>query len=495
MEENREPHKSLKQKAASGMVWSALQRYSTMIIAFISGIILARLLTPYDYGCIGMLTIFMALAESFIDGGFGAALIQKKDPTPEDYSTIFYWNIGMAILMYAIIYISAPSIASFYNIPLLCRVLRVQALVFFVYAFNVVQRNHLQKTLNFKLLSITTLFSSLISLIVTIVMAYQGYGVWSLVAQNILVILLPATIFWFYVKWRPRAKFSWRSFKTLGGFGFYMLLTSILNQFSQQIQGLLIGKFFNASIMGYYTKAYRTENIASLSISQVMTQVTFPLYSEMQDDKEQLKLVIKRLAGILSYVTFPILFIMLLCAKPIFVLLYSERWLGSVPFFQILCIAGLAVCLQSVNLQAISAIGKGRTMAVSTIIKRTVGISAIVGGFFLFGLNGLLWGVVFNSWFSYLYNIYLVQKYIGFRCTEQLKDLFPVLFFSALVAIISYVCANQLQLENMYMDGIVKALFYIVLYCGGSLVLKPKEYVYCQSLVSSFLRKYSSKFK
>ena len=169
------------------MVWTALQKYSTMFIHFISGIILARLLTPFDYGCIGMLSIFMVLADSFIDGGFGSALIQKKRPTQIDYSTIFWWNLGMAVVMYAILYICAPAISRFYNIPILCDVLRVQGLVLFIHAFNLIQRNQLKKKLNFKLLSIITITTSIISLCVTIYMAYKGFGVWALVTQNLMI--------------------------------------------------------------------------------------------------------------------------------------------------------------------------------------------------------------------------------------------------------------------------------------------------------------------
>ena len=220
----------LKQKAASGMIWSALQRYSTMIIQFISGIILARLLTPYDYGCIGMLMIFMVIAEAFIDGGFGSALIQKKRPTQEDYSTIFFWNLGMAVVLYVISYFSAPYIAQFYDIPLLCNVLRVQGLILFIYAFNIVQRNQLQKKMDFKVLAIVTISTSIISLTVTILMAYHGFGVWSLVTQHIMTALIPALVFWFYIKWRPQFIFSIQSFKELFGFGFYMFLTNMLNQ-------------------------------------------------------------------------------------------------------------------------------------------------------------------------------------------------------------------------------------------------------------------------
>ena len=188
-------NKNLKQKAVKGVVWTALQKYSTMLIQFVSGIILARLLTPHDYGCIGMLMIFMVLAESFIDGGFGSALIQKKRPTQEDYSTIFFWNLGMAVLLYAILYLSAPAIARFYNISLLCDVLRVQGVILFIYAFNIVQRNQLQKKLNFKVLSIVTILTSVTALTITVIMAYHGFGVWALVAQHLHIVILKPHIY------------------------------------------------------------------------------------------------------------------------------------------------------------------------------------------------------------------------------------------------------------------------------------------------------------
>ena len=474
------------------MVWTALQKYSTMFIQFISGIILARLLTPFDYGCIGMLSIFMVLAETFIDGGFGSALIQKKRPTQEDYSTIFWWNLLMALLMYAILFVSAPAISRFYDIPLLCDVLRVQGLVLFIYAFNIVQRNQLTKKLNFKVLSIVTITTSLIALSVTIFMAYKGFGVWALVAQNIITAAIPAIVFWFFIKWRPILVFSWQSFKELFSFGFYMFLTHLVNRFGQQIQGLLIGKVYNASTMGYYSKAEGTEKLASTSISKVMTEVTYPLYAEVQDDKGKMQNMVKRLTMTLSYITFPLMFILLLCAKPIFVLLYSDRWLQSVPYFQVLCIAGLAYCLQSVNLQTISAIGKSKTMFLWTLLKRTVGVGFVVGGLVLWGMKGLLVGAVLNTWFAYFVNIGLVSKHIGYKWWQQLRDLLPVGVASIVAAVFSYGCGYLLHL-TLYPDGIVKFLVYVVIYLGWSFVFKPEAFLYFKSIIGPMFSKIRQK--
>ena len=470
------------------MVWTALQKYSTMFIQFISGIILARLLTPNDYGCIGMLAIFMVLAEAFIDGGFDSALIQKKRPTQTDYSTIFWWNLGMAVVMYAILYVSAPAISRFYKIPLLCDVLRVQGIILFIYAFNVIQRNQLRKKLNFKVLSIVTITTSIISLVVTILMAYHGFGVWALVTQHILTALIPALVFWFFIKWRPVWTFSWKSFRELFSFGFYMFLTTLINHFGNQIQGLLIGRFYNASTMGYYSKAHGTEKLASTSISKVMTQVTYPLYAEVQDNKEQMGNMIKRLTMTLAYVTFPLLFILLLLAKPIFLLLYSERWLPSVPYFQVLCISGLAYCLQSVNLQPIAALGKSKTMFVWTAIKRTLGIGFVVAGLTLFGMKGLLSGVVLTSWFAYFVNICLVSKYVGYKWWKQLMDILPIMATSVVAAIVSCFTAELCHL-SIYPDGLVKLSIYILVYAGWSLLFKPEAFLYTKSIVVPILSK------
>ncbi len=481
--------KGLKYKAASGMVWTGVQNYSMMFINFIADIILARLLTPYDFGCIGMLAIFMVLAETFIEGGFGTALIQKKCPTQDDYSTIFFWNLGMAALLYVVLFFCAPTIARFYEIPVLSSVLRVQGLVLFFFAFNIVQRNQLVKKLNFKALSIVTVTSSVAAICVTIFMAYNGYGVWSLVAKNLVSAGLASLILWFIIRWHPVLTFSWSSFKDLFSFGFYMFLSHLVTNFSSQLQGLLIGKVYNPTTMGYYSKASVTEAMASKSISKVMTQVTFPLYAEAQDDMDRMKNMVKRLTMSLSYLTFPLLFVLLLVAKPIFILLYTEKWLQSIPYFQVLCLAGLAECLQAVNFQTIAAIGKSKVTFRWTLIKRFAGICFIVGGLALWGMKGLLCGAVANSWFAYFVNMGLVSTYVGYKWYQQLKDLLPVTLASVIAAILSYTCGRLLNL-SLYPDGIVKLLIYVAMYCGWSIIFKPEAYTYFKAVLDTLLPRF-----
>lgn len=484
--------KNLKHKAVSGVLWTSIQRFMTIFIQFISGIVLARLLTPYDYGCIGMLSIFMLVATSFIDGGFGSALIQKKRPTQDDYSTIFYWNFGMSVAVYFVLYLTAPAISDFYHLPILCNVLRVQGLVLIINALSFVQINQLNKNFKFKKISIITLSSSLISLGITIWMAYRGFGVWALVAQNLLMAALPMLAYWFTTKWWPSLVFSWESFKSLFSFGFYMFLTTMTSTIANNIQGLLIGRFYNSSTLGFYSKANSTEKLASTSISQVIGQVSYPLYAELQNSRDKLISTIKKLTMSVSYITFPLMLLLIILAEPLFELLYSSRWLPAVPYFQFLCIAGLAICLQSVNSQSISAIGKSKAMFTWSFVKQTVGIGFMIVGFFIWGIWGLLIGMVMKSYLIYVVNASLVSYYIGYKLRTQLFDILPVLILSVISFGIGWLTAYFLNF-NHYLDSVLGALAFIIVYFGASKLLNLEAMNIVSDLLGPFLKKFSKK--
>lgn len=467
---------NIKQKAASGMVWTSIQKFAGMGISFISGIILARLLMPEDYGCIGMLSIFMLIAGAFVDGGFASALIQKKRPTQEDYSTIFFFNLGMSLVMYAILFFSAPAIAHFYKMPLLCSVLRVQGLVLIINAFSIIQNNQLRKQLRFKKLSIVTLSASLTSLVVTIYMAYNGFGVWALVTMNLLTAFIPAVVYWFTNNWYPSLVFSKKSFKELFNFGFFMFLSNLINVFCNNIQGLLIGRLYNSATMGYYSKAKSTEEMASTSISDILGRVTYPVFAEYQNDRKMLVSVIKRMTLVVAYITSPMMFLLMLLAKPIFLLLYSERWLDSVPYFQILCFAGIATCLQVFNYNAIAAIGKSRITFLWTLIKRVVGICFIVFGLAIWGLKGLLLGMVFSSWFIFFVNAFLCDKYVGYKFKDQVKDLAPIFILSIVSTIVPLIIPLVMPLLNLYLIAVIQLIVFTILYMGGSVLFNMESY-------------------
>ncbi len=484
-----EEHQGLKGKAVSSAMWAAVQKYTVFLITFIADIILARLLSPYDYGCIGILIVFTTLAETIVDGGFGSALIQKKRPTQEDYSTIFFWNMAMALILYVVLFFFAPLIAKFYVIPELSLILRVQGLILFAYSFNMVQWNQLKKKLDFKTIAIITVICQVVSLVVAIIMAYGGFGVWSLVARNLIAVGLASVLFWFIIKWRPILVFSWSSFKNLFSFGLFMFLSSVVTTISTRIQDLLIGKYYGASDLGYYTKASGAQHMATTSISQVLEQVTYPLYVEVQDNLPALQNMVKRMTVTLAYVSFPMIFILMLIAKPLFVLLYSSKWLVSVPYFQVLCFAGLAQCLQSVNFQTISALGKGNVTFRWTLIKRIVGIGFVVGGLVLWGMRGLLLGAVINAWFAYFVNMGLVSKHVGYKWYTQLKDLLPVSIASIVAALISYFLINYFRF-GLYLDGLLKLILYLFIYFIWSVVFKPEAFKYFKTIIIPLILKF-----
>ncbi len=488
------PEDNLKAKAVNGVVWTSIQRFSQMFVSFISGIVLARLLEPEDYGCIGMLSIFMLISTTFIDGGFASALIQKKRPTQEDYSTVFFWNLGLSVVIYFILFFCAPLIAEFYHVPLLCNLLRVQGVVLIINALQTVQSNQLNKQFRFKKIAITLISTSIISLVVTIGLAYIGWGVWSLVVHNILVTLIPTLVYWTTNNWCPKLLFSFKSFKELFSFGFYMLLSTLVATIANNIQGLLIGRIYNPALMGYYSKAHSTEMLASTTIAQVVSQVTYPLYSELQDGKDQMIVAIKRITSLIAFVTFPLMFLLILLGKPLFILLYSNKWIESIPYFQLLCLAGLAVCLQSANSQTIAAIGKSKVMFNWSVIKQLVGICFVIIGLLLHGIEGMLIGMVMKSWLIYIVNASLVHKHIGYKLWRQISDLAPMLITSIIAFVSTYTVGKLINLD-MYFEAVLELLLFASIYIGISILINNDSLKYVSGFVSSYLRKLMYRLK
>lgn len=454
---------TLRTKAINGVMWSAIQRFGTMAVTLVSNIVLARLLTPEDYGCIGMLMIFIALSNTFIDGGFGSALIQKKEPTSVDYSTIFYWNIFLSIVLYGVLFLTAPFIASFYRMPLLAPVLRVLGLVLIFKAFCIIQANQTRKQLQFRKIAIINIVSSVSSLTLAIIAAYKGLGVWSLVIQQLALDLFNAILYWIANKWRPLLMFSWKSFKELFRFGGFMLLSNLYSSLSNEIQGLLVGRMFNAATMGLYSQAYRLEGSASTAISSIINQVTYPVLASLQDEKDSFIAALKRFIQIPAFVCSLMMMIMIVVAKPLIILLFSEKWIDCVPYFQILCTAGLAVCLQGSANNAIAAIGKSKVLMTWTIIKRTLTIVLCVIGIFVAGMNGLLWSCVLGAWSVYFINAYLVAKHVGYPFYKQVLDILPFMAIAIVIGALAYYIGSLFPF-HMYVVALCQIAICSVLY-------------------------------
>lgn len=475
---------SLKDRTITGVIWSGIQRAGSIILSFVSGIILARLLTPEDYGCIGMLAIFIAISLTFIDGGFGSALIQKKRPTDEDYSTIFYWNLGLSFFIYAILYISAPLIARFYHTEILSSVLRVQGIVLIINAARIVQFNQLRKQLRFKVIASIDVSVSAVSLALTILLAWKGFGVWSLVCQQLSVSVLSAIAYWAVSGWKPKWIFSRSSFRELFGFGGFILLSNLINTFCNNIQGLLIGRFYSPASMGYYSKAKGTEELSSTFISQIMEQVAYPVLSEAQNDHDYMIRMLKRFTGVLAYMTFPLMFLMILLAKPIFILLYSDKWLPSVPYFQILCIAGIAICLQGITYFAVAALGKSKSLFKWTLVKRGLGLLFIFIGLYFYGINGLLIGMALTSWLIYIINATLVHSYVGYKLQQQFLDLLPVILTSLTSFAASFLIGKLTGVASLYGLAVINLVIFAITYLSTSVLFRLESWtMFIETLV------------
>lgn len=477
---------SLKQKTISGMIWSGIQRFGTMGIGFISNIVLARLLTPDDYGCIGMLAIFITVSSTFVDGGFGSALIQKKEPTQRDYSTIFWWNLFLSIVLYGVLYLGAPFVAQFYRIPLLSSVLRVQGIILIINALNIIQSNQLRKRLNFKRLALVNVVSQLVGVTVAIITAWYDWGVWALVAQQIVASTMTSLLLWTLNRWMPDFSFSIESFKQLFGFGSFILCSNFINTLCNNVQGLLIGRFFNPAIMGYYTQAQKLESVASHSFTSVIEQVSYPVLSKFQSDNNAMRNTMYKLVSTLVYISFPLMLLLILLGEPLIIFLYGEKWATSIPYFQILCVAGMSATFHGVHYYAVASKGQSRDLFVGTIVKRLLALVILVIGILIWGINGLLWGFSIGAWVIAFVNIYLVSKHVKYTILQQFKDLLPIIILSVGSFIISYLIMSYI---GGSIGSILASMVYMLLYFGLSVILKIHAFEFLKETIGQLLLK------
>lgn len=449
--------KSLGGKAFSGAIWASVDKFGTMALQFFVNLILARLLMPSDFGCIGMLAIFIVVSQTLIDGGFGSALIQRKDPTQVDYSTIFYWNVIFASILYLILYVSAPSIATFYKMPLLCDVLRVIGINLIINSFGIIQINRQRKQLEFRRIALINISSYLCSSSIAICMAYNEFGVWSLVASQILYSLFSVVLFWIVTKWTPDFCFSFDSLKKLFSFGGYLLFANILQEICKNLQGLIIGRRFSSVEMGLYSQAKKLDDVTSLTLPNIIVQVMFPVYSQIQNDLERTKEMLRMSVRIISFATFPLMMLLILIAEPLITFLYGHKWDAAVPYFQVLCVGGLFACLQNINYYAVAAQGKSRILFACSFYKWGMLLFLLLVGMH-WGMFGILWGMVISSLNIYLVNAVLVAKYTSYTLWSQLKEIFPIAAISVLTGFIVFMANSYYNIYwalNIFLYGFV----------------------------------------
>ncbi len=479
--------RDLKEKTVSGMIWSSVGRFGTMALSFVSNLILARLLMPSDFGVIGMLHVFIAVSGVFVTAGFGSALIQKKNPTHIDYTSVFWWNLGAAIVFYWILFACGPAIARFYAMPELCPVLRVQSLSLIIQAFSVVQTNQLRKQLRFRELSMRSLGAAFIGTIVGVVMAFRGYNYWSLVCASLVSSFTGVLLLWRLSSWRPTREFSIRSLKELFAFGGLMALSGLVETVYTNLQSLIIGKWYSPKDLGYYTQARKLEDVPTDSLSYIVNQVSFPVFSSLQDEKDRLVATMRKNAKAINYLNFPLMSLLIVIARPLITLLYGAKWEVSIPYFQILCISSLVFSMNTLNTNVIKSLGKAKLYFWVQLIKRLIGLVLIILGARA-GMLPLMWALTAIGYTSIVINMYVNGRLIGYGIGPQVRDLARFFTAALVVAGIVYLLGRVLPLHP-YLVMIVQIVVYVALYIACSRLFKFDSYYGYLGILKQYLKR------
>lgn len=387
---------SLKSKTVSGVLWSAIERFSLQGVQFIINLLMARLLLPSDYGMIGMLAVFLQISQTFIDSGFSDALVQKKDRTETDLSTVFYFNIVISVLLYLLLFIGTPFIAQFYHMPELTLVTRIVMLNLIFSSFAAVPKIILVIKIDFKTQSKISLISAVVSGGIGITMAYKGYGVWSLVFQSLLNVLLITFLSFYYINWRPLKTFSKDSFQNLFSFGSKLLFSRLIHALYYNLYAIVIGRRYSSAELGYYTRAEQFAIFPSGNMNAIISRVTFPILSSIQDDDERLASAYRKYIKLASFLIFPLMIGLAVLAKPLIILLLTEKWIMTVVLLQILCFDWMFDHLSIINLNLLYVKGRSDWAFRLEIIKKTIATLILLLSI-PFGIEGMCWGRVLYS--------------------------------------------------------------------------------------------------
>lgn len=441
---------SLKQKAAKGVFWSTAERFSVQGVQFLIMIVMARLLTPHDYGIIGMLAIFLAVSQSLIDSGFSQALIRKQGRTEIDNNTVFYFNIVVSAFLYVILYISAPFVADFYGTPRLCPVMRVVCLGIIFNSLAVVQRALLTIKIDFKTQAKAALTAAIASGVIGIAMAYHGFGVWSLVTQQLLNLGINTGLLWLLSKWRPRLVYSWQSFHELFAFGSKLLASGLLDTIYRNIYSIVIGKLFSASTLGHYTRAHQFSEFPSSNLTGIIQRVTYPVLCEIQDDNERLSNIYRRFLKLSAFVIFPLVVGLSSVAQPFVDIILGRQWNFCGQLLQIICFSMMWYPIHSINLNLLQVKGRSDLFLRLEIIKKILGVSVLCVTA-PFGLVVMCYGQIFNSLVALAINTYYTGKLINVGFFRQMRDLCPTLalclaMFALILSLNSFFTSDAAQL-------------------------------------------------
>ncbi len=472
---------SLKQKTVSGLLWSFIDQFANQGISFIVGIILARLLSPREFGLIGMVAVFIAVSESFINSGFSQALIRKKECTQTDYSTVFFYNLIVGVIFFTALFFSAPAIGRFFNEPDLKSIVQLLGLILIIDSLSSIQRTILIKRINFKLQARISVIISIGSGIIAIIMAFNGFGVWSLVVQRISRQALNSVFLWLWNRWKPILVFSKQSFRELFGFGGKLLLVGLIDTFYNNIYYIVIAKYFSALELGYYARAETFKNLTSQNLNGVISRVSYPVLSSMQNDIPMLKKNYQKLIRSTMFITFILMLGMVAVAEPMVISLIGEKWRPSIIYLQMLCFVGMMYPLHALNLNMLMVQGRSDLFLKLEIIKKILAAPIIILGI-IWGIKIMIAGMIVFSFIAYYLNSYWSGKMIGYSIKQQLKDILPSFFMSLVMA--GFVFGFGFLLPfNPLLKLIIQSMtgaFVIFALCE---ITKFKDYIFLKELV------------
>lgn len=470
---------SLKNKTVKGIIWSSVERFSVQGVQFLVMLIIARILSPKDFGLVGMLAIFIAVAQSLIDSGFSQALIRKQDRTEIDNSTVFYFNIVVSVLLYALFYAIAPWVASFYEEPQLCRLMRVLCLVVIINSFAVVQRAMYTASINFRTQAKASFTAALLSGVVGIYMAMNGYGVWTLVWQQLLNAGLNTLLLWIWSNWYPRLQYSWQSFRELFAFGSKLMASGLLDTIYNNMYMLVIGKVFNAVSLGYYAQADRFTKFPSSNITGILQRVTYPVLCTLQNDDEKLRKDYRQLLRLSAFIVFPLMCGLAGVAYPLIGLILGEKWQFAATLIIPLCFSMMWYPIHAINLNLLQVKGRSDLFLRLEIIKKAIAVSVLVC-IIPFGLLAMCYCSIATSLITLIINTYYTGKLIQIGFIMQMKDLSRTLVLSLLM--FTFVFGITFLLDNTMLQLLMGILLGIVFFFGISYMFKFKELSYLKSI-------------
>lgn len=471
---------SLKSKTAKGLIWSCIERFSTQGIQFLIMIIMARLLAPKDYGLIGMVTIFLAVSQSLIDSGFSQALIRKQNRTEVDNSTVFYFNIVVSSTLYIILYTCAPFVAEFYNQPELTSVMRVICLGVIINSFAVVQRALFTIKIDFKTQAKASLTAAIFSGCLGILLAYKNFGVWALVTQQLINITTNMTLLWFFSHWRPKAVFSWQSFRELFSFGSKLLASGLIDTIYKNIYPIVIGKLFNASSLGHYTRAHQFSDFPSSNVTGIIQRVTYPVLCGIQDDMQRLEEIYRKILKLSAFVVFPLMIGLAAVAKSFVNIILGSQWEFCGQLLQIICFAMMWYPIHAINLNLLQVKGRSDLFLRLEIIKKILGISVLCITAPL-GLIYMCYGQIFNSLVALIINTYYTGRLIKVGFLKQIRDLLPTIVLSLTMFATIWTINRFLESDNLQL--IISITVGIIIYFLGSYFFKFTELKLLFSLI------------